>query len=178
MDFKFLISKRERVLFIVAVIIISLAAVQIFIIGPIYREYSRLNQEINIKRVRLEKNRRLIKEKNVVKEDFKEYGKQLKTKGSDEKEMSSLLSEIEQIGNASGIYLSDVKPQKIKEMDFYKVMVVEIKFQATMQNLTKFIYEIQNSTLLLKVSRLQVNSKGGGSSLLEGILQVSKISLS
>ena len=70
-----------------------------------------------------------------------------------------------------------MKPQKVKDTDFYKIMLVEVKFQATSQTLAKFLYELENSPLLLKVSRLQVNYKGGDSSLLDGTIQVSKVSL-
>lgn len=178
MDLKSSISKREKTFFTIALSIISLGILYAFVIEPLYKAYSRLNQEINIKQVKLGKNLKLIKEKDIVTEEFKKYSQQLKTKGSDEEEMAVVLSEIEKIGKATGVYLSDVKPQKIKDMDFYKIMLVEIKFQADMQTLSKFIYELGNSVLLLKVSRLQVNSKGGDSSLVEGAIEVSKISLS
>jgi Tfp pilus assembly protein PilO len=91
--------------------------------------------------------------------------------------LAYFLSAIENIGKASGVYLNDVKPQKVKDTDFYKIMLVEVKFQATSQTLAKFLYELENSPLLLKVSRLQVNYKGGDSSLLDGTIQVSKVSL-
>lgn len=178
MDLKSSISKREKTIFTITILAISLSIIYSFVIEPLYKEYTRLNQEINIKQARLAKNLRLVKEKDIVREEFKKYSHQLKTRGSDEEEMASVLSEIEKIGKSTGIYLSDVKPQKIKDMDFYKIMLVEIRFQATMQTLSKFIYELQNSTFLLKASRLQVNSKGGGSTLLEGVIQISKISLS
>jgi len=177
MNLKSSISKREKKLFIITLLVISLSMLYPFAIEPFYREYVRLNQDINIKRVRLAKNIRLMEQKNIIMQEFDKYGQQLKIKGSDEEEMASVLSEIEKIGKSAGIYLSDVKPQRIKDMDFYRIMLVEIKFQASMKTFSKFIYELGNSALLLKVSRLQVNSKGADSSLLEGIIQVSKVSL-
>lgn len=177
MDLRTSISKREKSFFIIALSAVFLSMFYAFIIEPLYKQYARLNQEINIKQVKLGKSLKLIKEQNVVTEEFKKYSQQLKKMGSDEEEMATVLSEIEKIGKSTGVYLSDVKPQKVKNKDFYKIMLVEIKFQADMQTLSQFIYKLQNSALLLKVSRLQVNSKGGDF-LLEGIIEVSKVSLS
>jgi len=177
MNIKSSISKRERTFFAITVLIIAISILYGFVVEPIYKEYENLNQEISSKRLQLTKNLKLLKEKDIVAEEFKQYGQQLKTVGSDEEEMASVLSAIENIGKTSGVYLNDVKPQKVKDTDFYKIMLVEVKFQATSQTLAKFIYELQNSPLLLKVSRLQVNYKGGDSSSLEGTIQVSKVSL-
>lgn len=178
MDLKSSISKREKMFFAMTISIITISIFYGFVIEPFFKAYIRLSREINIKQTRLAKNLKLMNEKDIVSNEFKRHSQQLKEKGSDEEEMASVLSEIEIIGKNVGFYLSNVKPQKIKDMDFYKIMFVEIKFQADIQTFSKFIYEIQNSPLLLKVSRLQLNSKGGDSSFLEGTIQISKISLS
>jgi len=177
MDLKSSISKRERIIFSVTSLVISLSIIYAFVIEPLYNKYTSLNQEINMKQIRLAKNLRLFKENDVVREEFNKYSHKLKTKGSDEEEMALVLTEIERIGKSTGTYLNDVKPQKIKDMDFYKTMLVEIRFQASVQTLSKFIYELQNSSLLLKASRLQINSKGGDQQQLEGIIQISRVLL-
>ncbi|MFC1646234.1 type 4a pilus biogenesis protein PilO [Candidatus Omnitrophota bacterium] len=178
MDLKSSISKRERTIFSITILVISLSIIYSFILEPLYKEYTELNQEINTRHVQLAKNIRLLREKDIVRQEFKKYSHRLKVERSDEEEMATVLTEIEKIGNSTGIYLSDVKPQKIKDMDFYKVMIVEIRFQGAMQTLSKFIYELQNSALLLKASRLQINSKGAGQQLIEGVIQISRISIS
>lgn len=178
MDLKSSISKREKSLISITVLVIACSIIYIFVVEPLYKKFNELNQQIEIKQVRLTKNLKLMKEKDIITEEFKKYGEKLKVKGSDEEEMASVLSEIERIGKTTGIYLKDVKPQRIKDMSFYKILLVEIKFQADTQNLSKFIYSLQTSASLLKVKRLQVDIKGGESSLLEGTLQISKVSLS
>lgn len=178
MDLKSSISKRERAIFSITILVIFLSVIYSFILEPLYKEYADLNQEINTRHVQLAKNLRLIREKDIVKQEFKKYGHRLKADRSDEEEMATVLTEIEKIGNSTGIYLSDVKPQKMQEMDFYKIMLVEIRFQGTMQTLSKFIYELQDSALLLKASRLQINSKGADQQLIKGVLQISRISIS
>ena len=175
---KFLISKREKVLFTLVVLVIVVSLSYAFVVEPLYKKYQDLNQEIELKDVRLKRNNKLIKEHDAINAEFNKYSEQLKIKGSDEEEMASVLSEIEKIGQSAQVYLSDVKPQPIKDRNFYRLLGVEIKFQASMETLTKFIYDLQKSPFLLRVKRLQVNSKGQGSSLLEGTIQINKISIS
>lgn len=171
------ISKREKTLILLTLLAIFGSLLYSFVVEPLSRNYVQLQQEIQSKRIRLIKNTKLMRDKDIIEKEFEVYGQHLLTKGSNEEEMASVLSEIEKIGKSSGIYLSDVKPQKIRDMGYYKLLLVEIKFQASMQTLSKFIYDLRNSSLLLKVQRLQINIQGGESALLEGLIQISKISL-
>lgn len=166
--------KREKIFFIITLLFISLSLICVFIAEPLYKEYTTLNRQINIKCIRLIKNLRLIDKRNIVIEEFKKYGQQFVPKVSGEN-MASVLSEIEKIGDSSGIYLSYVKPKKVDDEHFYKMLLVEIRFQATIQNLTKFIYGLENSVSSLKISHLRLNHKGADSFLLEGTIYINKI---
>lgn len=177
MDIKPPISMREKKLAFTTLALVSLSIGYIFILEPLSKKYVGLNQEIHTKQIRLAKSERLVKEKDVITRGYKKYSQLLTTSGSEEEEMAVVLSEIEKTGKAAGIYMSDVKPQRVKEMDFYRELLVEIKFQATMQTLAQFIYNLENSGSLLKVKRLQINIKGGGAASIEGNLQISRIFL-
>ena len=170
-------SQREKVVINLTLLVIILSLLYSFVLRPLYSKYEDLNQQIDIKRSQLERDLQLLKERNSLKQEFAKYGKILKAKGTEEEEMASVLAEIEKIGKSTAIYLSDVKPQKVKDMGFCRIMLVEIKFQSSMQTLTKFIYELQNSPFLLKASRLQVSSQKAGSDLLEGDIQISKVTI-
>ena len=172
------VSKREKGLLAITISLIALCIAYTFLIEPLYRQYVDLNQEIRLKQARLAKNLRLLQEKDAIKQEFRNYNHQFKPQGTEEEEMALVLAEIEKIGKATGIYLSDVKPQKIKSYDFYKMIIVEIRFQGSMQTLASFIYRLQNSNLLLKPSQLQIDSKGPGQQLLEGAIQITRILLS
>lgn len=178
MDIKSPVSIREKRLVVITLALASLSIGYIFILEPFYKKYVGLNQEIQMKQIRLAKSLRLVREKDAITREYKKYSRLLITSGSQEEEMAAVLGEIENTGKTAGIYLNDVKPQRVKDMDFYRELVVEIKFQATMQTLAQFIYNLENSASLLKVKRLQINIKGGGSASIEGNLQISKIALS
>jgi len=169
------VSSREKKLAVATFALASFGLCFVFVVEPLYKSYKALNQEIKEKQLRLAKNQRLMREKDAITKEFQKYSELITTKKSHEEEMALVLSEIEKTGKAAQMYLSDVKPQRIKDMDFYRELLVEIKFQANMQCITKFIYNLQNSASLLKVKRLQINTKGIGSSEIEGTIQISKI---
>ena len=177
MEIKSSVSIREKRLVAITLALASLSIGYIFILEPFYKKYVGFNQEIHVKQIRLAKSLRLVKEKDAITREYKKYSRLLTTSGSEEEEMAAVLSEIEKTGKAAGIYMSDVKPQRVKDMDFYRELLVEIKFQATMQTLAQFIYNLESSHSLLKVKRLQINIKGGGDVSIEGNLQISKICL-
>ena len=169
--------KKEKKLLGITLSVIFMSFIYLFLLEPLYKQVTVLNQEINLKQARLTKNLELLKEKDMINEELKKYGHLFKAKGSAEEEMASLLAEIGRISKSAGIYLSDVKPQRSKDKGFFKIMLVEIRYQATLPILSKFIYEIQNSPFLLKASRLQITSQASDSKLLEGVIQISKISI-
>ena len=118
------VSKREKKLIIFTILVAILGVLYAFIVEPLYKKYININQEIKIKQVRLAKNLKLMREKDAITEDFKRYDQRLKKTTSREEEMASVLSEIENIGKTAGVYLSDVKPQRTKDMAFYRMLLV------------------------------------------------------
>jgi hypothetical protein len=70
-----------------------------------------------------------------------------------------------------------ISPRCVEWVDFRKILSLEIKFQATTKGMVKFIYELENSKLLLKVSYLQLYYKQNNQSLLEGVIHIGKICL-
>ena len=65
----------------------------------------------------------------------------------------------------------------MRSYDFYSEFIIEIRFEAELREAAKFIYEIQQSKEILKIEKLQLNVKSSGFPLLEGHLQVHKLSL-
>jgi len=171
------LNKREKLILTVTIAVVSLAIVYSFILEPIYRKFANLDLEIKSKQIKLRKNLSLVRERDAIQDEFKQYSQYFKTNRTEEEEMAQALSLIEKIGNDSGVYLSNVKPQKVQEVGFYKVIIIEIRFQADMNSLSKFVYDLQSSPLLLKVARLDIGSKNENTSLLQGSILINKIIL-
>ena len=147
------------------------------IIEPIYKGYVGLNQQVRLKSTELAKNLRAIKENNISCGGPIRHSRKF-VKGMYKEETALVLGELEEIGKASRVYLSELKPQGVKNDNSHRRVSVEIKFKATMKNLLKFIYEIERSPLLLRVNSLQLIPKADAQYPLEGSIKVSGLKVS
>jgi len=170
-------SKRERLIFIATVVIISVSALSTFVLEPLVRNFKEINRQITSKRLKLTKAQRLMKIKEKVNKRFEDLAPKLMSKGSQEEEMAKLLSEIEALARKSNTRISGIKPTAIKEFSFYKKFTVEIDSETSVENLVKLLYELRQSPQVLKVERLQMDAKSGGRDLLKVTLRVNKILL-
>ena len=169
------ISKREKKLFYVGVAAIVCIIAYVFIFEPIWTNWQTLNKSISAKELKLIKNLRIVAQSDIIAELYDKYAADIRMKGSEQEETAVILREIENIARASNTYISDIKPHKIKDMEFYKEYFVELEAEGDIQNLTKFIYDLQNSKQILKVRYLRLNPKGDSSDMLKGYMIVTKI---
>ncbi len=171
------LSKRERLIFYVAASIIIFSFLYNFLVEPAYKKYKQLNQRLLSNDIKYQRFVRLTKEKERIAKEYKNSIKDVKLKSSDEEETASLLTQIETIARNSGVRIVDMKPQSTKDRGFYKQFRVEVKVESNMSALTRFMYDTVNSDQILKLERLQINAKGGGSDLLVATINVTKIAV-
>jgi Tfp pilus assembly protein PilO len=146
---------------------------------PYLKVLSSLNRDIASLEAKLLKAAHYIKKKTAIEDDFREAIRNLKLEQgvSAEQQIARILIELENLGGLSGARISGIKPKPMKNYDFYSEFIIELRFEAQIEEAAKFIYEIQQSRELLKIEKLQLNIKSADSSLLEGYLQVRKISI-
>ncbi len=158
MDIISKLSKRERLFLYTVIFFVSFAFLDRLVIRPVESKFKQLNDEILIQRKLLGKNLRNLAQKEAVLREYKKFETYSKTSSSDEEEMAKFLREIERYASRCAVYIVDIKPQPVMNIDFYKKCVVEIEAEAGMEALIKFIYQIESSNKLLKVERLQLTS--------------------
>jgi hypothetical protein len=86
-----------------------------------------------------------------------------------------MLAELDRLAGESKLTLLATKPQKTKVERDFETYVVEIEVEAEMPALMGFVYGIESSAQILRIDRLIIDSKDGGSALVKGSLTVSKI---
>ena len=173
------LSKREKLILAITVTVISIAFSYNLIIKPYLKVLSALNRDIASLEAKLLKATHYIQKKTVIEEGFQEAMRNFKLEQgvSGEQQIARILIELENLGSLSGAHITDIKPKPMKNYDFYSEFIIELRFDAEIEEAAKFIYEIQQSKELLKIEKLQLNIKSADSPLLEGYLQVRKISI-
>ena len=92
--------------------------------------------------------------------------------GTDEEETARLLSLIEQSARKYGVSLSDVKPNPMKAEKWTKRFEVELNGECTLEQLTQFIFELEQSAQMLKVEQISSAPKEEKSPILRSQLTV------
>jgi Tfp pilus assembly protein PilO len=89
--------------------------------------------------------------------------------------MVSLLKEIESFANKSSVYLVDMKPAGLKPSDSSKKYLISLNCEAQMEQLSDFMYNIENSNKLLTIEKYQISPKSKESSVVRCSMSIAKI---
>ena len=169
------LSSREKWGLYLGIMVIIGVVSYITVIEPLWTDWQGLNRAIYTKERQLVKNLKILAQKEQIAELYNKYAENIRMKGSVEEETAVILREIENIARSSNTYITDIKPHKVKDMEFYKEYYVELEVEGKIANLAKFIYELQGSKQILKVRHLRLNAKAGGGDVLKGYMIVTKI---
>ncbi len=152
-------SKREKKILVSVVLVTIIGLCYNFLIEPLFMRWRSTNSRIEIVKVKLKKSLSLIKDKQKVDAEYLKYEKKLKSKGSDEQDISLILDEIEKAASGSGLSITSMRPKPPRHKDYYSKFTVEIETESGMNALMQFIYRIKNSGQMLKIEKLSLNTR-------------------
>ena len=168
-------NKRERYLALATVSIVSIALVYLFIIDPIIARWRNLNGQIRSKVNMLEKESRLAANKKTIGNEYaklSEHGKPTKSK---DQEVAQALTFIEGVSKNDACFIINIKPVDIRDAVSYKEILVDVTIEASMAQLSKFLYDIENPREnLIDIKRFSIGSKYGQTGALKGTFLISK----
>ena len=173
------LSKREKSIFCLCVMLIACALLYNFMFEPIVKKWVKTNKEIQIKKMALMKNIRAVKNRKKVFSEYKVYVDKVKQKGSDEKEIAKIFREIESAARNNHVRILNMKPVSFidtsGEKEGYKKLAVEVECEAQMSALVQFIYNIQTCSQILKVKQIKLKAKEMNSNIIRSTLSIGKI---
>lgn len=157
------LSPRERAFVILAALILMIAAVDRLIAAPVRAEIKAKQEQINARAVRLATFKSNIEELPEVRQAYEQYSDYLRRVGSDEKELSIILGQIEEIAREADVSLLDTKTRATEDHQWYKMYNVEIEIESTPEELVGFLYLLNQNPRGLRVEKLQVTPRGASS---------------
>lgn len=171
-----ILNKREKIILFVTLGVISLSAAYNFIFEPVLNRYSTLNQEIDGVKAKIKKYLLLLSQKEDIQKKYDKLSSPAFSQGQEKGGLVGILAEIESLAHSSGINILDIRPQTPRSGLTFKEALIELRTEGAMESYLKFIYDIENSLLLLRIKEFQLNSKPN-SQLLEATFFISKLSL-
>ncbi len=169
------LSKKEKIIFYTAISFVSLTLLDRLIISPIYSKIKSLNEEIQEKESSTKKNLHILAQKDRISSEIAQYTSFLSSAKSEEEETTLLLKEIEGLANKSSVYLVDMKPGGLKDSGSSKKYLISLNCEAQMEQLSDFMYNIENSNELLTIEKYQISPKSKESSVVKCSMSIAKI---
>lgn len=171
------LSPRERGLVILTSTVIGLALGYQLLLEPFLSRFNELRSTIGTQTLRLEKDHRLIAEREATQKSLAAVVSGLKMTGSEEEEIADFLSRVEQMAGQAALPLKGLRPRPATSLGPYRLFAVEVSAEGRMEQVTRFLQELQDSAQIVKVDRMQLAVKGGSSDLLEANLTLSILRL-
>jgi Tfp pilus assembly protein PilO len=171
------LTKRERVLVYATVAVVGAAIGYALIFEPLANLRRRLNAQVEEAALKLNKSLDLLRREKTVKEQFRKYAVYAKSLGTDEQAIAYLLKAIEEKATLSAVRISNIRPRPVKDKGSYKEFSFEVVAESDLEEIFKFVYELQNSQDILKVRKLTLTLKSPEQQVLKASMEISKISV-
>jgi Tfp pilus assembly protein PilO len=162
------LSKREKIIFIVTVVLIISAVSYSLIIETLLEKWKAVDNDIKIKQVAFKKGVKLLKDRNSIITDYNKYASSVRN-------ISNVLSYIERQADSLGIKTSNIKPRPVVQRGDYKEYVIEVQIEGELSAVTKFISNLIKPPGLITVKNFSLRMQEEPASYLKGTLILSKL---
>ncbi|MBN1913619.1 MAG: hypothetical protein JW788_04390 [Candidatus Omnitrophica bacterium] len=152
------LSAREKMILMFTAAALALSLIFNSVLMPAFKKHDSLNKEIALVNARLNKYARLLAQKDSL----KHQEDKLSAEGLSFLEKPTIvktLALLENMAKKSAIHILDIRPQAPRSSGSYQEISVDLKAEATLEDYLKFIYDLENSPLLLKIKKLQLTAK-------------------
>lgn len=162
------ISKRGKYIFSITVIVIVAALLYNFIIEAGFKKWQILNNEIAVKRAKINMSIRLMKKRDSIIREYNEYTKSAKN-------ISGILNDMEHQADMLGIKTSNIKPGQEIEKGLYKECAIELQIEGEMANIIKFVSQISKPPTLAILKKFDFSLISQNPSVFKGTITLSKL---
>ena len=169
-------SNRERQIALATALFIGVAFLYSLIIDPIAKEWQALNSEMKYKSALLRKDLNMLSAKASLEADYSKFAKYIKSNKNEEESAADLLSYLENLSRGDSCLVINIKPIGTKDFASYKELLIDLSSEGSLQQFTKFLYDVENTkNMILKVRHFVLTSKAGQEGALKGSFLISKI---
>jgi hypothetical protein len=171
------LSKRER---IIAYLLIAAVCFMLFdraVLSPITMRLEALNAEIVSKEKKLIRSMHIIGQEETITNEYNDYTKELKQVHSDEAAITLFQRSIEDAAKKANLSIRSMQPSEIERSGLYKKYAIKVDAEATAVHLTDFMYQVERSPQLLRISEFSLSPRRGDPSTLNIYMLITKINL-
>jgi len=171
------LSKRERLIVVISTIVVGMGMVDFLAVKPLLRHVSAARETKALREKELLKMEKMVAHRARIESEHQRYGRFLKTDLRDENVLTDFLEQIEKTAAVTHVKILNMNPKRPKEREGYKELSVAVVALADMRQFVSFLYLLERSESLIRVSRLQVELEGekAGGNTLKGKVSIVRI---
>ncbi len=174
------LSKREKLILYLCIIVIIGSVLYVYVIEPGIDNIHNLNVKLALKQQELEKDEKLLKEKDKIEAEYKEFYKGLTNEGNINEKLANISISLESLAKKSGIkQLTNIMPlsleNEVQENGMYQQIRVQLGLESSLKALIIYIYEILNSPQLFGIQKLQIIPDNENPSVLRSQIIVTSV---
>jgi len=155
------ITGRQKILIYATCGIIGIFLMERFFFASLRSKAKELNRQIKVEEANLKIGLEIQKRKERATKDYQDYRSFLSAAEKPEKELfTGFLREIENLAQKSGLSILNLTPKNEPEnLKDYKKYTAELRAEASLENFIKFLEDLQNNSLLIKLDKLALTPK-------------------
>lgn len=173
------LSGQSKVLFIVAVICVSIALMDRLMLGPFWSQMSYMEAEGKAKKENILRNKRILSFQAQIVDEYLKYSTYLDTgEMTQEQIIAALLKKIETLAAQQTVTITNIRPGDLEEKPIYRVYKTSIDCEGQLSNVLAFINLLEQSDFLFQVERYTMGPKSKGSDIIKCGLDIARVLIS
>ncbi len=150
------LSNRERSILFLCILTVLIFIGYNGVVQPLRRKTETLKERVNSSEQKLKKQFSVLEKSKSGNKEYEQYLAIFRQSASDGQIMSSILSEIESVARENGMRIADMKPKKVKHIDFYNNFSVTLAMSGQLTDIVKFLYILQNQPHFFNIEELVI----------------------
>lgn len=168
------LSAREKKILIVCLAMVAFYLIYSFGYQKI-KEVMRGQESAFLRNEKsLRKYAHVLRSERAIEQKLAGYIKALKQNGSDEQEMTRVLSDIEAVADKVSIRIINMAPEKIKKSDFYNYFSVDVQLEGPLKKICEFLYALESKANYFHVDEMRIEKYSARADTLKCRLVVSR----
>ena len=145
------LSNREKVIFAVASLAVTLATVYRGIIMPLQAKLDSLDREIALREELIAQDTAILRTSNGIETRYEAYRALFRQNGTNDEAASWVLAEIESVAGKLGLHVMDLKPHKSEQKEYERQFAVSLTINGGLIDVTRFLYLLQQKPYFFDV---------------------------
>ncbi|MCX5681511.1 MAG: GspMb/PilO family protein [Candidatus Omnitrophica bacterium] len=150
------LSAREKTIFVACLGVVTFYLAYHFGYQNLQDETSSQKEQILRSSKDLKTYTKIVRGEKTIEAKLKEYTNILKQKGSDEAEMTKVLSDIEAVAGKVNIKIINMEPEKIKKGDLSNYFSIDVQTEGPMKKICEFLYALESKPNRFRIDEIRI----------------------